>query len=96
MCVGKKELRVIEDCLQKLASLMVTFRTYGGKNIDINRGEFDIDFFKGLNDVCSDIHDRLSGLLHDSSQDNEKTAKVCPQKAPVAIKPLEVATSQQQ
>ena len=59
MCFVGQERSVIEDCLQKLASLMVTFRTYSGRHIDINREDFDINFFVGLNDSCSDIHYKL-------------------------------------
>lgn len=45
MCFIVQERSVIEDCLQELASLMVTFRTYSGGHIDINREDFDINFF---------------------------------------------------
>jgi len=91
----KEERSVIEDCLQKLASLMVTFRTYGGRNIDINRGDFDIDFFRGLNNTCSDIHDKLLSLLDGASQDNEKSARVDSDEQIVVAKAVEVSTIEQ-
>jgi hypothetical protein len=54
---------------------MVTFRTYSGANIDISRGDFDINFFKGLNDSCRDIHDKLLSLLSTVSQNEEEKNK---------------------
>lgn len=90
MCVGKQERSVIDNCLQKLDSLMVTFRTYGGRQIDVNRGDFDINFFRGLNDTCSDIYNRLLSLLHGASQDNKKTSKVGWDEEVVLAKAVEV------
>lgn len=92
MCFGKQDRSVIDDCLQKLASLMVTFRTYGGRHIDISRGDFDVDFFRGLNDNCSDIHDRLLSLLDGASQNCEKSAKGSAYEDIVVVKALEVPT----
>lgn len=76
MCFVGKERSVIEDCLQKLASLMVTFRTYSGRHIDINRGDFDIKFFVSLNDSCSNIHYKLLNLLDGAIQKNERVLRV--------------------
>lgn len=93
MCLGKQEQRdIVEDCLQKLASLMVTFRTYGGKQTDVNRGDFDIDFFRGLNDTCSKIHDNLLSLLDSASQNNEKSAQIERDEKILAAKAVEAPT----
>jgi hypothetical protein len=72
MCLVNQERGVIEDCVEKLASLMVTFRTYSGAHLEIRRGDFDINFFKALNDSCKDIHDELLSLLGTVSQNEEK------------------------
>ena len=93
MCFVGQERSVIEDCLQKLASLMVTFRTYSGAHIDINRGDFDVNFFIGLNDSCRDIHDKLLNLLDGASQNEEKSAKSNGDEDVVVAKVAEIPTA---
>jgi hypothetical protein len=95
MCFGKQERSVLEDCLQNLASLMVTFRTYGGAHIDVNRGDFDIDFFRGLNDTCSDIHDGLLSLLEASSQNVTEGAEGSEGEEIVVAKAVEIPAFEQ-
>jgi hypothetical protein len=94
MCFVGQERSVIEDCLQKLASLMVTFRTYSGKHIDINRGDFDINFFVGLNDSCSDIHYKLLNLLDGAIQKNEKSIKGSGDEDIIVAKEAEILTAE--
>jgi hypothetical protein len=73
---------------------MVTFRTYGGTHIGINRGDFDVDFFRGLNDSCSDIHERLLGLLEVSFQNDVEGAKGSANEDIVVAKAVEVPTAE--
>jgi hypothetical protein len=42
--------------------MMATFRTYSGKHLDIDRGDFDVEFFKELHGKCSAIHRKLDSL----------------------------------
>ena len=93
MCLHKQESILIKDCLEKLASLMVTFRTYGGRQIDVNRGDFDIDFFRGLNDTCTDIHDKLLSALQGELR--EQKIKPLMEGEIVAAKVEEVTTLEQ-
>ena len=52
----------IRDCTEALVDLMATFKTYSGKHLDIDRGDFDVEFFKELHGKCSAIHRKLESL----------------------------------
>jgi hypothetical protein len=95
MCFGKREKSVIDDCLQQLAGLMVTFRTYSGKNIDVSRGDFDINFFKELNNTCSDIHTKLLSLQDEASQKNKNRENGHGSVEMVGANALEIPTLEQ-
>jgi hypothetical protein len=59
--------QTIDACSEELMDLMATFRMYSGKTLDIDRGDFDIAFFKEIHSKCSDIHEKielLGRLLH--------------------------------
>ena len=52
----------IRDCTEALTDMMATFRTYSGKHLDIDRGDFDVEFFKELHGKCSAVHEKLQSL----------------------------------
>jgi len=52
----------IRDCTEALMDMMATFRTYSGKHLDIDRGDFEAEFFKELHGKCSAIHRKLESL----------------------------------
>ena len=74
----KEASRTIHTCMEELTDLIATFRMYGGRLVDIDRGDFDIDFFRGLHTKCSAIYSKLQGvsrLLPQSSQEARKMAE---------------------
>jgi hypothetical protein len=52
----------IRYCTEALMDIMATFRTYSGKHLDIDRGDFDVEFFKELHGKCSAINNKLQSL----------------------------------
>jgi hypothetical protein len=74
----KEASKTIDTCMEELTDLIATFRMYGGRLVDIDRGDFDIDFFRGLHTKCSAIYSKLQGvsrLLPQSSQEARKMAE---------------------
>jgi hypothetical protein len=62
--------------MEDLTELIATFRMYGGRLVDIDRGDFDIDFFKGLHTKCSDIYKKLQGVSRLLPQGSEKARRM--------------------
>jgi hypothetical protein len=56
---SREASETIDTCIEELTELIATFRMYGGRLVDIDRGDFDIDFFKGLHTKCSNIYNKL-------------------------------------
>jgi hypothetical protein len=59
---SKEAAEVIDACVKELRDLMTTFAVYGGKVAGIDRGDFDVEFFRELQNKCCAIHDRLRSL----------------------------------
>jgi hypothetical protein len=59
--------KTIRDCTNALMDMMATFRTYSGRHLDIDRGDFDVEFFKELHRKCSAIHKRLESVIERAS-----------------------------
>jgi hypothetical protein len=75
---SREASETIDTCIEELTELIATFRMYGGRLVDIDRGDFDIDFFKGLHTKCSNIYNKLqdvSRLLPQGSQKARRMAE---------------------
>jgi hypothetical protein len=49
---------------------------YGGRLVDIDRGDFDIDFFKGLHNKCSNIYNKLQDVSRRLPQGSQKATNM--------------------
>lgn len=80
MCITEQHLKdaseTIRTCEEELRLLIATFAVYGGRLTDIDRGDFDVDFFKYLRAKCIEIHHRLELLGHLLSSNAQKSEKV--------------------
>lgn len=65
----KEASQTIDTCMEELTDLITTFRMYAGRLVDIDRGDFDIDFFKGLHTKCSKIYSKLQDVSRLFPQD---------------------------
>ncbi len=54
--------KTICACEQELMGLIGTFCMYGGRLTDIDRGDFDVGFFKDLHAKCSNIQSKLGSV----------------------------------
>ena len=52
----------IHACTEVLLDMMATFRMYSGKHLNIDRGDFDVEFFKDLHDKCLKVKHKLTYL----------------------------------
>lgn len=69
---SREASETIDTCMEELTELIATFRMYGGRLVDIDRGDFDIDFFKGLHTKCNNIYNKLQGISRLLPQDSQK------------------------
>lgn len=54
--------KALETAMNELSQMMATFKTYSGPHLDIDRGDFDVAFFRELYDRCATIQRNLSQL----------------------------------
>ena len=69
---SREASETIDTCMEELTELIATLRMYGGRLVDIDRGDFDIDFFKGLHTKCNNIYNKLQGISRLLPQDSQK------------------------
>ena len=62
----------IRDCAEALKDMMAIFRTYSGKHLDIDRGDFDVEFFRELHSRGNTIQAKLSSLAQMLNTAKEK------------------------
>jgi hypothetical protein len=72
----KEASETIDTCMEELTDLIATFRMYGGRLVDIDRGDFDIDFFKGLHTKCSNIYSKLQDVSRLFPQGSQKATNM--------------------
>ncbi|MBW2107705.1 MAG: hypothetical protein JRI36_03430 [Deltaproteobacteria bacterium] len=80
--------KALETVMNELSQMMATFKTYSGPHLDIDRGDFDVAFFRDLYARCATIRHNLALLAREAPQtrlgpeSDPRRARKSPQASP--------------